>query len=207
MNKAAMRLTQLALALSTSISSNAANAQTPVPNAQNKLNTIIRDESSAIKGLELDLGPSEKQNLQSEAEKYGGNALAKQVASNESASAFTGCNLAGEIAILSKQLKHIPVISQILSTLNNAVNSQNGQQFSKPKIASRMLRPDSGGGTQLGISSIIGDLNSAGDIAGLSSMTKGAACQGEMKQAATVLPAAIKNLEQENQEYKQLMSE
>ncbi len=207
MNKVAMQLTQFALALSLSFSSNAANAQAPVPNTQNKLNTVIRDESAAIKGLEQDLGPSEKQNLQNEASKYGGAALAQQVASSDSSSAFTGCNLAGEIAILSKQLKHIPVISQILSTLNNAVNSPNGQQFSKPLLASRMLRPDHSASSQLGISSILGDLNAVGDVAGLSSLTKGAACQGEMKQAATVLPAAIKNLEQENQEYKQLLSE
>ncbi len=181
--------------------------------AQNtsSLNTEIRNESSALKGLSSDLGPGEMQNLQGVAKQLGDPNITSELGQLQAGGqqfSLGGSSLSGAMATLSQQVRNIPGIGPMLAAFGGSgkASISGPRKFPQNKVVSRLLRSNSANIISHN-SGIMSSMGMIGQLLGTSSMGQNAACQSELNQASSVMPAAIKNLEQENQEYKQLMAE
>ncbi|MBX9686564.1 MAG: hypothetical protein K2X27_07665 [Candidatus Obscuribacterales bacterium] len=172
------------------------------------LNSLIKNESAALKNVEGDLGPNARQSIEGIADQLGAQSVRKdlnQVSSNN-ASQFSTNNLMGDLNSLSGQLSHLPGVAQLLGSIAGACSAfgNRSQQFTKPAIESKLLHSQSNSQQS---TSILGTLSSTLGMNTLNSAMQSPAAESEMKEAGSVMPQAIKNLEEENQEYKQLMNE
>ena len=117
-----------------------------------------------------------------------------------------------EISALTGQISHIPGLGGIASSLKAACGTGGTQNFSRTAVVSKLLPQfGGGGGSSISSSALLSDFGSISQaLGGASGGAAGAgdpSMQSEMGQAAQVLPAAVQNMQQENQEIKQLLSE
>ena len=180
--------------------------------AQSDLNKLIRNEAGALGGLEKDLGPKELQSIEGVAGKLGDPDLAKSVNNLQGGQPqfnLSSGGWAGDISALAKQVHNIPGIGPLLASFAGQASSTSIQkQFNKPSVVSKLLHNnDATAIASHGSSSgIFGDLSQIQSLCGVGS-GQNQACQNELNQASNVMPAAVKNMNQENNEINQLLKE
>jgi hypothetical protein len=187
-----------------------------VPDAKaqgtSQLNKEIQTETNVLGGMIKDLGPDMGQ-IGSLAKQFGDPNLQKQTTSLQGSGALgMGSDALSQISALTGQISHIPGLGGIASSLKAACGTGGTQNFSKTSVVSKLLPQFGGGGdTAISSSGLLGDFGSISQALGAgssgSSGSGDASMQSEMGQAAQVLPAAVKNMQQENQEIKQLLAE
>lgn len=180
--------------------------------AQSDLNKLIRTESGALGGLEKDLGPQELQSIEGVAGKLGDPNLSKDVSKLQGGQQqfnLSSGGWAGDISALAKQVHNIPGIGPLLASFaGTASSTANQQQFSKPSVVSQLLHNNSATtiASHSASNGILGDISQIQSLCGAGSV-QNQACQNELNQASTVMPAAIQNMNQENNEINQLLKE
>jgi hypothetical protein len=189
----------------------------PAPDARaqgtSQLNQDIQTETNALGGFIKDLGPEMGQ-IGSLAKQFGDPNLQKQAASLHGSGALgMGGDALSQISAMTGQMSHIPGLSGIASSLKAACGSGGTQNFSRTSVVSKLLPQfGGGGGSSITSSGLLSDFGSISQALGAGSNGASAGAgdpsmQSEMGQAAQVLPAAVQNMQQENQEIKQLLAE
>ena len=181
--------------------------------AQTSLNNLIRNESSELGGLEKDLGPQELQKVEGVAGQLGAPKLQNDVNKLQGGApqfSLSSGGIAGDISALAKQVHNIPGIGPLLASFAGPISSMaNQKQFNKPNIVSQLLHNTTNASiaNDGGSSGMLGELGEIQSLCGTSTVGQNQASQNELNTASYVMPAAIKDMNQENKEMKQLLSE
>ncbi len=208
-----MRPTCTAAILTLMISSSV-NPSASAQNQTNNLNQLIKNESNALGGLESDLGPQGLQSLQGTAAQLGDPNLAKemrQLQSNTPQFSLSGSSLSSAVSNIASQVRNIPGIGPMLAAFCKPSSQQTAAatQFRSAQVMSRLRNKTNVANTLTSSSAggILGDINQISSLCGAGSLTQNAASNSELSQAGQVMPAAIQNMEQENQDINQLLKE
>ncbi|MBX9724978.1 MAG: hypothetical protein K2X81_26475 [Candidatus Obscuribacterales bacterium] len=183
-------------------------------NQNNSLNSLIKNESNALGGLESDLGPQGLQNLQGTAAQLGDPNLGKEMRQLQTTTpqfSMSGSSLSSAVSAIAGQVRNIPGIGPMLASFCKPAAQQapNAAQFRTARVMSRLRSRTNVANTLTSSSAggILGDINQISSLCGAGSLTQNAASNSELSQAGQVMPAAIQNMEQENQDINQLLKE
>jgi hypothetical protein len=186
-----------------------ANAPEALAQSQStsQLNSAIQSESNALGGIIKDLGPAIEGDIASVAKQLGDPHLGKELQMLPGSRApGLGTSTVSQISALSGQISHIPGFANISAALQSALSGTDSTRaFTTPTVKGKLLpRYRSGANSAINNSTLDNLLSQALSPSASSSSS---AINSELQEASHVMPAAVQNMEQENQEINQLLKE